>query len=238
MAKVTATKDQYDSAFLLEARQKYPSIDQFEKLCGHAIDHEWLLRTARVLACPVKVNPPNWQHGRVIYAAFRRWIDQRGDDHVNMLDIGTAKGFSSLCMVRAALDAHVPFKVTSVDVIDPDARARRNTVAEVDGLRTLYETLQPWPESRAVEYVWGKGENWLMMNRGRVHFAFVDGKHTYDAVKKELGYLSMSQSRGDVVILDDVQIPGVAKAVEELRGYEKVGVNANADRSYVIAEKQ
>ena len=52
---------------------------------------------ARVLACPLKANPPNWQHGRVLYAGYRAYLAglQR---RVLLLDIGTAKGFSAAAM--------------------------------------------------------------------------------------------------------------------------------------------
>ena len=158
-------------------------------------------------------------------------------DLVVGLDIGTAKGFSAIVMARALEDAEQSGQVTSVDVIDPQARCRRNTIAEVDGLRTLYEIVAPWAESRRIRFVCAKAENWLMMNRDRVHFAFVDGKHSYDAVRRELASLSQSQVTGDVIVCDDLQIPGVAKAIMELSGYAKEAVHAYSDRGYMVMEK-
>lgn len=238
MGKVTATREQYEAAFLRECDVAYPMIDQYERESGFAVDGEWMLGAARVLACPVKNNPPNWQHGRVLYATVRSRLllwDRR--DEVHLLDIGTAKGFSALVMSRALADAKVNGTITSIDVIDPQARAVRNTIAEVGGLRTLHETVAPWPESRAVKFVCAKAENWLMMYRERFHFAFVDGKHTYDAVTKELTYLSQAQESGDVIMCDDLQVPGVAKAIGELEGYHRTDVWALANRGYAVLAK-
>lgn len=239
MGKVTATVEQYHAAFALELRQLYPVVDGLEDSVGYKIDAEWLSSAARVLACPVKVSPPNWQHGRVLYSLLRAYCASwRSGAPVGVLDVGTAKGFSALCMARALEDAGQPGTITSVDVLDPQARVRRNTVVEVDSLRTLYEIVAPWPEARRVRFVCAKGENWLMMNPERVHFAFVDGKHTHDAVSRELGYLSRSQERGDVIVCDDLQVPGVAKAVGELRGYDRRDLFPLAARGYAILEKR
>lgn len=239
MAKVTATREQYEAVFGLAARQEYPTIDAFVNGFGFPIDEDWMLRAAKVMACPVKANPPCWQHGRVLYSALRAYCDglQTGTP-LSVVDIGTAKGFSAIVMARALEDAGHFGDVVSIDVLDPQARVRRNTIAEIDGLRTLYEVVAPWKESRRVKFVCAKAENWLMMNRERMHFAFVDGKHSYDAVKKELGYLAQCQESGDVVVCDDLQIPGVSKAIYEQSGYEKIEIYAHSDRGYVVMEKK
>lgn len=241
--KKTATKDQYEAAFMLENRQHYPLVDQMESDSGYAIDRDWLMRAARVLACPVKVNPPCWQHGRLLYSALCSYIEgsKTGTSSaapLRIVDIGTAKGFSALCMAKACMDMMTPFRITSIDVIDPDSRVPRNTIAEVDAHRTLHEILEPFPESLTIDFVWAKAENWLMMNRERFHFAFVDGKHTYDAVKREVSLLSTCQEIGDVVMLDDLQFPGVRKAVGEMRGYLVRETSSVSDRIYALAEKQ
>src|SRR5690606_18161294 len=153
----------YDAAFDAEVRVRYPVIDALEKEQGYAAPLAWLLGAARVLACPVKVNPPNWQHGRVIYALVRWYLDRpsypgrSSASPVNLLDVGTAKGCSAICAARALL-GHGRFgRVTSIDVIDPEAAVRRNTVAEVGGHLTLRQTLEPWSEEVAlVDFVLGK----------------------------------------------------------------------------------
>lgn len=241
----------YQAAFETERCRAYPQVDEFEEIAGYAVDRSRLERAARVLACPVKANPPNWQHGRVLYAAARRYLLGRDPgegangrhkaEPLSFLDIGTAKGFSALAMEWALADAGQNGTVTSVDVIDPAARVRRNTIAEVEGFRTLAEILQPWPESRAVRFLQSAGAVWLATAADRVHFAFVDGKHRGDVVRLEAGLLDGRQRSGDVIVFDDVHIPDVVEAVQAaLRGrYNVRYVTAiEGAREYAVATKR
>jgi len=235
---VPLTKDHYDVIFREECHSKYPVIDTFEKNWGYKLATDRLEGAARVLACPMKVNPPNWQHGRIIYTVLRKYLRRFPDETVTLVDIGTAKGFSALVMKWAVMDARAKANIVSVDVIDPEARVRRNTVAEVGGLKTLRETLAEWPESETISFQQLGGSTYLAGHRGRINFAFVDGKHRYDAVRVEGGILRMKQESGDVTIYDDVQIPGVAQAVDELKGYAKDFIAVNALRRYCIATRE
>ena len=236
--KVALTEDHYARIWEEECHNKYPVIDKLETKWGYTVGKERLESAARVLACPFKMHAPNWQHGRVLYTVARVYLSRMKDERVCMLDIGTAKGFSALVMKWAIDDAGVLGRITSVDVIDPDERVRRNTVVEVEGLKTLGEILAPWPESREIVFRQMAGVSFLSGHSGRVHFAFVDGKHRYDHVHMEGGLLRMKQESGDVVIFDDVQIDGVRRAVNELHGYKKHWVELNAERQYCIATRE
>lgn len=236
--KVAPTRDEYDAAFLAECARSYPVVDDLERELGYAIDKGWLENAARVLACPIKVNPPNWQHGRVIYAVLRD-LAARRSKVLSCVDIGTAKGFSALCMLRALKDAEASWLVTSVDVVDPAARVLRNTVMEIDGPRTLRETLEPWPESIVIELVQGTGSSYLKSRRDTVDFAFVDGKHNFAAVAAEILELDRLQQPGAVILFDDVQIPGVAEATKLLEdlSYESRRLVISPARSYLLSRR-
>ena len=209
------TTDDYRTAFNLERRSVYPCVDAFEQASGYALDRERLEAAARVLACPVKKNPPCWAHGRILYAAARLRLHGLAGP-VNLFEIGAAKGFGALCLLWARQDADKQGPVTSVDVIDPDERISRNTVAELDGLKTLRETLDPWPESVLIDFQQTTGVNYLQDHDERIHVAFVDGKHSGPVVQAEGFLLSHRQEHGDVALFDDVHLPGVEKAVNGL----------------------
>jgi len=237
----TATRAQYDEAFALEASQAYPMIDELETRLGYALDRVRLEAAARVLACPVKRNAPCWQHGRVLYALTRARLASWAaiDGPVTLLDIGTAKGFSALCLQWALDDSGAQGVVWSVDVIDPLARVTRNTVAEVDGLQSLLETLEPWPEAGRIRFLQSTGEAWLKTTRGRLAVAFVDGKHTREAVAREAALLEQRQDEGDVVLFDDVQLPPVAEAVQTVADtYALKQVRPLAHRAYTIGVRR
>lgn len=213
------TAADYRAAFERERVNAYPMVDALEATAGYAIDRERLERAAAVLACPVKTSPPNWQHGRVLYALTRQYLSDSCELCWNLLDIGTAKGFSALCL-QWALNDHAgegTEGVTSVDVIDPLSRVARKTIAEIDGLLTLHETLEPWPEAEAIRFVGTSGVDWVSAYPYRIHVAFVDGSHKGPTVLQEGRLLAKRQEPGDLAIFDDVNRPELLAAVELLQ---------------------
>lgn len=231
--------EEYDRVFGIEARQDYDTIDAVEQRTGYALDRAKLEAAARVLACPVKAHPPNWQHGRVIYALTRAYLARRDGSPVVFLDIGTAKGFSALCLRWAAMDAGVDARIVSLDVIDPLARVARNGPADCDGLKTLAETLAPWPEASATTYRMESSIDWLPKSKDRIHVAFVDGKHKYDVVRREGRMIAARQKPGDLVIFDDAQSDEIVRAVGELSALYAVDqIEAHAHRIYLVGVRR
>lgn len=231
--------DDYNVVFQKERAHNYASVSGFESISGLAVDRERLEHAARVLACPLKVNAPNWQHGRIIYTLVRNLLlGSQGE--VLLLDIGTAKGFSALMMQWALEDSsNVTGRVVSLDIIDPMARVRRNTIAEVDGYKTLAEILKPWPESKHIEFVQSTGVHWLSEHHEHIRFAFVDGKHKYDQVRLEAQLIAQRQLHEDYIMFDDVHIEGVMKAATELKNYEMAAhVKLLPEREYYLCYKR
>lgn len=237
------TRKQYDTIFERERHSSYPIIDAYEKMHGRAIDRTKLESMARTLACPLKVNPPNWQHGRVIYSTLRRYLEGPYDGRAIALDIGTAKGFSACVMSHAIADAGADYDIVSLDVIDPNARAIRNSVAELDGLKTIDEFVSGHINPSVMTTFHGGGStpwlNYALRQNLRVGFAFVDGKHTHQQVYFEGMAISQLQKPGDVVVFDDCQIDPVCRAVDALPesayhiNYIDIGL-----RVYAVAVRQ
>lgn len=231
------TKIQYDEIFYRERTNSYREVDAFEKATGYCVPRERLEEAASVLACPLKVNPPNWQHGRIIYCAAM--VRMRSMTEGIFLDIGTAKGFSACVMTWAIADANQKRKVVTVDMMDPYDRCKRNSVAELGGMLTLHEFIDPFRDKNVLMEAYGNGsQQWFKRTKDeRIAFAFVDGKHTYDAVRMESIAISELQGHGDVIVFDDLQIEPVAKAVRELHGYDGLHITAG-QRHYLVAVKQ
>jgi predicted O-methyltransferase YrrM len=234
------TREDYAAIFERECANVYPVLDALEIELGHAIERERLEDVARTMACPLKVNPPNWQHGRVIYALIRKLI--AAGVAGNFLDIGTAKGFSAVVAAWAIEDAGAEGRrLHSVDVMNPNSRERRNSVLELDGFKTIEEyTGRYLPTSVDVRF-YGGGSlpllDTLLLERESLAFAFVDGKHSTDAVRREVEVIRKLQSPGAVVMFDDVQIPAVAAAIVGLSGYRASCIQACATRVYAIATR-
>lgn len=234
----TITSAQYGDIFRREQAQVYPMVDAYCARVGYPVQPAFVEPYARVLSCPWKAAPPNWQHGRVLYAITRAYLARCGQDDVTTLDIGTAKGYSALMVTLACLHSGVTSDAYSVDVLSPTARARRNTVAEVDGLQTLAEILAEFPEAAGIQFKEATGIDWLTRHSARVHVAFVDGKHDGDVVLKEGQMLTDRQKPGDVAMFDDVHIPALARAVSKLNRYEFEYLQVLPGRKYAIGVRQ
>lgn len=217
-SKPIPPREAYAQAFEDEANRVYPEVDNFEQ----GLTCPMLLAMARVLACPVKVNPPNWQHGRILYAALVRYIRAYPQSYYNFVDIGTAKGFSAMVMEKASFEANAPGRIDSIDIVDPFAKVRRNSVNECEGkVFTVPEFVNPFrkPTGPFLMSLHGGGsqEYFAKLAPPRIHAAFVDGKHTFEAVMFEADQIAKRQTYGDLMILDDAQIAPVGAATHSIR---------------------
>lgn len=240
----TATAEEYRAAFERERANDYKVMDAIEEELGFTLEHDWLLEAAADLSCPVKRNPPCWQHGRLLYAYLRRYLADNQPFRVpepTIVEIGTAKGFSACVMAWALVDW---FKgrtgsIHSVDMIDPEARVARNTPAELEGLKTVPELVAPFMPPEACVAFYGGGSEAFLEAWGdrRINFAFIDGKHDFEHVTKEARMISLCQKPGDLMIFDDLQFPGVRKAVSRISGYGLRPIRLTKDRIYAVAVK-
>lgn len=236
-------RKQFEEAFERARALEYPELDRFEKLAGYAVDRERLEAAARILQCPIKVNAPNWQHGRLLYALARQYIEWAKKPTI-FLDIGTAKGFSACVLSWAIADAGIcDHRVVSIDIVDPEAFVARNSVIECDTLFTVAKFVEPFIAYGVPVQFLGKGSaRWFTETPADVHvgFAFIDGKHTFQAVTLEALSIEKRQSEGDVIVFDDAQIGDIHKATMQLRGYRRDSLflqSGRAKRGYCVAVK-
>lgn len=235
------TAEQYAAIFAREREQVYLVIDEFEARIGYAVGRDRLEHAARVLCCPFKAVPPNWQHGRVIYAMTRKRLSELpANETVRLIDVGTAKGFSAVAAQWALDDSGLAGSVTSVDVLPPSARVRRNTQAEVDALKTLDEIVAPYPEAQRIVFLEMTGIAVLTESQDRIHGAFIDGKHSTEAVRSEWRSLAERQQSGDIAIFDDVQMPAVTAGLngaQKAYAFEYLTLDG-VNRAYAIGVRR
>lgn len=234
---------QFDEAFERARAIEYPEIDRFEQLAGYAVQRDRLESAARVLQCPIKANAPNWQHGRILYALARQYISWAKEPTI-FLDIGTAKGFSACVLSWAIADAEVRMhRIVSLDVVDPEAFVVRNSVVECEKLMTVYQFVAPFVAPGIDVKFYGNGSaRWLNDTPKTEHvgFAFVDGKHTFQAVTFEALQIEKRQRKGDVILFDDTQIADIHNATMQLKKYRRDNLylrSGNARRGYCVAVK-
>ena len=152
------------------------------------------------------------EHGLLLYKLVRGLGPARLPV---ILDIGTARGFSAITMARALLDANLDGMVYSIDVVDHNSQrvwhsGKNDSGEALAGLSiSRLEVWDRWfaEEARCVTPLHGQSheilENWSI---GSIDIAFIDGEHTYNAVKRDLSLLEGLMTPTGVIVLDDYHI--------------------------------
>lgn len=215
--------------------KSYQDIDKYEESTGYAIDKDWYHNLALHTQVVIKGSELCYEHGRVLYSTLRRFLE--GADSVRVVETGTARGFSALCMAKAIQDSGKTGSIVTHDILPHNVRMYWNCIDDHDGQKTRAELLEPWADlTKMVTFV--TGDSKVTFHPQECDFAFLDGAHTYEDVRSEYGKLKNPR----VVVFDDytpTQFPGICRAVDEIgsqKGLRKVFLRSN--RGYVIYENQ
>ena len=226
--------------------KRYRDVEEYEKQMGHAVPTKWLEELALQTQIVVKRSPLCYAHGRVLYSALANYLSGCDEDPVVIVDIGTARGFSALCMAKVLEDKNTPGTVITFDVLPHKEPMYWNCLADVNGPQTRVSLLRPWAELVEKYIIFYQGDVDIFLpvfGIGRINFAFVDGGHAYNNVIFEGEHISQSQKTGDMIVFDDYSVdkfPRVVRAVNELCqrcDYNGVSVQAEGARAYFVATK-
>ena len=200
------------------------------------------------------------EHGRLLYSLVRRLKQQPSGV---IVDVGTARGFSAMAMARASLDGELGHRVYSLDVIGHDepinwhSRRKHDPAEPLAGQivsRAEVWTRQYSEEADCIETLRARSrdvlQNWTF---GPVVLAFIDGEHTYKAVRDDLVCLDRLMTPDAVIVLDDIH-PGVITggirsrvvngAVHRIGsamkrwGYESHRLKLGADNEYFLVSRR
>jgi predicted O-methyltransferase YrrM len=248
VSKPVATEQTYRELAKTAAARVYPEIDEFEVANAFAISPAWLHDLALHTQVVVKKSPLCYAHGRILYSTLSRYLSENPlFSKINILETGTARGFSSLCMARALFDMGRHGSIMTFDTLPHRVPIYWNCVDDVNGKRSREALLAPWADLVHEYLVFLQGDTRMMLRRvnlGRVHFAFLDGAHTRADVIFEFRQVAGRQRPGDIVVFDDYtpsQYPGLVKAVDEIcnsYNYAPKKISAHSGRGYVVAVKQ
>jgi len=222
-------------------------VDEIESFTGYAVDKNWLDDLALRSQIVNKGSDISYHHGRVLYSFLSRYIADSSVSSLNIIETGTARGFSALCMAKAMSDSKVFGKVITFDMLPHDTPIYWNNITDTtDGKLSRSELLKPWAPLLEKYVLFATGDTRILLNKlstERVHFAFLDGSHTYDDVLFEFASIKNKQKSGDMVIYDDYseeKYPGIVKAVNyicEEYSYSMKLVSLSKDRICVVARK-
>lgn len=226
------------------------NVDTLEKKNGYRVDIEWIKSLAFNTQIVVKKSKLNYAHGRVLYSVLRSYLATIDINYkkVNILETGTARGFSAVCMAKALADSRFEGTICTIDVLPHFQKMHWNCGSDhINGEQSRQNLLSDWNElvERYIIFFQGYTKHVLpKIALQRINFAFLDGAHTYEDVLFEFNIISNFQYSGDIIIFDDynkIKFPGVVKAVDYIQTKKNYKIsfvhNQNTQRDYVIAKK-
>jgi hypothetical protein len=242
-------KQNYLNIYDTIINKKYNNIDNFiNSNQFKEIDRNFLNNLALISQISIKKSEVNFQHGRLIYSILNNYIKLNRNILNNFLfiDVGTAKGFSSVIISKCAMDNDINYKMYSFDLIPHNKKIFWNSIKDTEGKSSREELLKDYKDyTHNVKYIKGRTKNKFKetSSHERINFAFLDGSHDYDDVKFEFNFIKQKQKKGDIILFDDVtdgHFNGIVKLVNEIyqnQEYEIEKINSSIFRGYAIATK-
>ena len=247
--KTKGTKEIFNSLASEASNQKYEDVDKYENLVGFKIDKDWVNELALHTQIVIKKSKLCYAHGRVLYSALSKYLSNLNEvdkTGITVIETGTARGFSSVCMAKAISDSNSNGKIITFDLISNEQLMYWNCIDDLEGMKSRQDLLSHWKNlvDKFIIFVEGNTRETLKSySTGRVNFAFLDGAHTYEDVMFEFFQIKDKQLSGDIIVYDDYSIdlfPGIVKAVDKIckeYEYERKDIHAKDNRTYVIATK-
>lgn len=248
--KPISNKEKYYDLWAKASSKNNPEVNEYEKSTGYKIETDWLNNLALRTQIVIKKSELNYAHGKILYSALRQYISRNQENlkNVVILETGTARGFSSLCMAKALNDSKIPGSIITFDVLPHTKKIYWNCVTDhLEGPITRKELIEPWSHLVNKYIIFHQGYSNIELKKvglQRINFAFLDGAHTYEDVLLEFSIIEKHQKEGDIIVFDDYNeklFPGIVRAVNEISdkfGYEKTIIKSFNERSYVVSKKK
>ena len=241
-----ASREEYLRLFAEARALEFPEVDAIEAETGFRIDRPWLDELALHTQIVKKASQLAYPHGRLLYSLLRQQVATLGMDFVSVLETGTARGFSALCMAKALADAGVDGRIVTIDVLPHTRPQMWNCIDDHSGKKSRAALLEPWAGlARRITFL--QGDTLYLVPRvglERIHFAFLDAQHIRSSVLAEFGAVRARQEPGDMVFFDDVTpavFPGVVDAVAQIEAggdYRLRRLAISAQRAYAWAIRE
>jgi predicted O-methyltransferase YrrM len=249
-SKPLGSKKDYQNIAEQVKNKNYPEVENYERNKNIAIDKQWLDNLALHTQITIKKSEVCYAHGRVLYTALSSFLlTQKSafkEKRITVLETGTARGFSALCMAKALADCQQPGLIVTFDVVPHFTKMYWNCIDDNNGSRTRAHLLNEWKDLITNYIIFHQGYSRLELPKvqtERINFAFLDGPHTYNDVIFEFNQIKNKQKPGDIIIYDDYnhkKFPGIVKAVDEIcihNNYSKEVIRSSPERGYVISVK-
>ena len=210
-------------------------IRSFIKFLGVTVpdDKEFLILSKSTPIYPEneQLHSNNYERGILLYALIAKYKPQ------NVLEIGTAKGYSTLCMAWAMHDHNIP---GTIYTIDPTLNTKFEI--KIDDEINILTTPQLWSKIASTDWLKHiepltgySGEIMSKYKFPKIDFAYIDGHHVFRAVEHDF-YAFLNVSSNDFHILfDDYGISdGVTKLIDDdiSKNFTCVVIKTNLKQQY------
>ena len=248
--KPLADKSTYLKIFKEASNFQDNSILNLEKEFGYKLEKKWIDELALHTQVCIKKSKINYQHGRALYTTLRDYINEykkNFSQKINIVETGTARGFSAICMSKALNDSkNIKGEIHTIDLLPVNKAMYWNIIDDNEKKKTRRELLEKWPnELKNINFIEGKTKNVLRhLKIERVNYAFLDAQHDYDSVIEEFNFIKQIQKKGDIIFFDEVtkiKYPGVFKALKEIDRESLYSIKyfgETKERSYALAKKK
>ena len=212
------------------------------------IDQDFILDLAFLTQVTIKSSKINIDHGKILYSVLRNYIESNKIKKINIFEVGTAKGFSTLCMAKALYDHRIEGNIFSFDVLDHYKKRHWNSITDIENLNGISrnDLLKKWNYLIEKYCIFISGFSHLNINKiyvKRINFAFLDGSHYGHDIKFEFFKIAKYQQKGDIVFFDDynkLKYPDLVKSIDDILfefNYNKLIITGDEGRNYVISKK-
>ena len=240
-----ASEDIYRKIFEESKNYKSQEIESILKSNEIVIDNNWFDELALHTQVVIKKSKINYYHGKLLYSFLSKYLINNKIDNVNILETGTARGYSSICMSKALIDNHQNGKIFTIDILPNNKKMYWNCIDDHTSKKTRIELLSNWQnEIKNIDFINGSIKKSLnRIKLDRINFAFLDAAHTYKDVMNEFNYVSKRQKKNDIIFFDDVTpnlFDGVTNAINEIKKkkiYNFKIIEATTQRGYAIGTK-
>ena len=173
----------------------------------------------------------NYERGILLYSLIAKYKPQ------NVLEIGTAKGYSTLCMAWAMDDYSIP---GTIHTIDPTLDTKFEI--KIDDEINVLTTPQLWKKiasdrwlSKIKPYAGHSGEIMDKHQFPKIDFAYIDGHHVFEAVEHDFyAFLNISSNNFCILFDDYALSDGVTKLIDDdvSKNFDGVLIKTNLKQQY------
>ena len=169
-----------------------PILNEVESHFDFLYDKEEMDDIGLKLQICVKKSKPMYLHGYVLTSALHKYLSDNDYSYINILETGTARGFSSIMMAKILDKFNVDGKINTIDLVDKFDNCIK--VAQLGRKITINECVEEWKDLANKYIKFNKGNSKKILNDldkklDRINFAFLDGAHTHKDVLYEFNYV-------------------------------------------------